>query len=179
MFTLVSGRTAFWPVVWRGLGKEGELMEHSIDIKFLLPDGKEELYGILDRWGAQTEELEGNPDVLASDMAFAREIVADDWQGFVDAKGKPVPFSWAAMRTLINQQGFPEAMGQAFADCFAAIPQARAKNSGPSPDAGPAAGGEAAGGTAKRSARSSNGGTSRKRRSNASRAAKKPPAKSK
>lgn len=154
MFKLVNERTAWWPVIWKGVGEDGSVVEHRIELKFRIVSRSEfrELFG----FDAPASDPASETDPLNADMALARRVVGEDWRGVGDEKGRALPFSWDGLAQLMEVANFAPAFGLSYVRLFQAAPEEREKNSGASPASGPEV--EAADRTDRRSRRSSAAG---------------------
>lgn len=161
MFKLVSERTAWWPVTWSGVGEDGAVIEHRIELKFRIVSRSafRELFGFD---GAAADDEAAGDDALAADMALARRIVAEDWRGVGDEAGAALPFSWDRLAQLMEVANFAPAFGLAYMRLFQAAPEVREKNSAASPAPGPAAAREDA--TIRPSPKSSGHGARRRKK---------------
>lgn len=131
MFKLVAERTAWWPVTWKGVTEDGEIVENRIEVKFRIVGRREfaELFLAEPQEGQSQEELDRR----------AAERVILDWRGIADENGKPLPFTPELRDQWLDLPMVAVATMEAYARLFAAVPEVREKNSVSSPAPGPAA----------------------------------------
>lgn len=120
-FRIVRSAAVWWPVIWQEAADGGGVEECRIEVKF-------KRLTISQFKAFETKEI---AEVLAE--------VALDWRGIDDDAGRPVPFTPEAVAQLLDMPNLPSALAIAWGRCFAAMPETRLGNSGPSPAGGPAA----------------------------------------
>lgn len=127
MFKLVPERTTWITVTWPGKAEDGTTVINSHRLKVLLVDHSD-----------MTE-------TLADETALIKDLikrVARDWDGVLDEKDQPIPFSAGALAQLCEVPNYASARGfmTAYLNAWSAIDTEREKNS----DASPADGRKAA-----------------------------------
>jgi hypothetical protein len=130
MFRLVTEVEAPWPVRFEVVNEAGAVEEAEITLTFRRIGLKE------------FRALFGQPpgdgeDVIAHNRQLFDRLVTG-WKGVVDAGGKPLAFTDENIEALLDFPGFATAFGRAYSEFWSALPEAREKNSAPSPAGGPA-----------------------------------------
>lgn len=129
-FVIVKNATTWWPVKWNVPVDGGGVMEVGFEMRFRRI-GRAAFTELAAR---AAENIDGD---------FLTDI-ATDWRGITDDAGRPVPFDDDGRAAMLDVPFVPLAIATAFQNCFLAVPETRLGNSGPSPDAGPAAAAETA-----------------------------------
>jgi hypothetical protein len=129
-FIITKGATTWWPVKWNVPVDGGGVVEVGFEMRF-------KRIGIAEFQALLAEAQAGvDADFLTK--------VATDWRGITDDAGRAVPFDAEGRAAMLDVPFVPAAMGTAWQNFFAAVPETRLGNSAPSPDAGPAAAAETA-----------------------------------
>lgn len=126
MFKLVAERTAWWPVIWKGVAEDGSIIENEIELRFHVL-GEAEFKDLL-------KQAEGSSD----DVAILRRLVKD-WRGIGDEDGKQLPFSEENLGRFLDIPNAKLGLATAYYRLMAAAPEEREKNLKKSPNAGPEA----------------------------------------
>lgn len=136
MFKLVKDPVAPWPVEWRGVGSDGEIVTLKITL-FFVRVGRDEFNALFAAGGDQD---------AAQELAMFQRLVRS-WDGIADDDGAPLPFTADNATRLLDYPGFADAFGRVYVNYWLAQPKEREKNSDPSP-AGPAVAADQTGGAA-------------------------------
>jgi hypothetical protein len=123
-YVIKKNAAVWWPVRWLEPVDGGGVVERQIEMKFRRV-GIAEFQAIRD--AADSED----------NLAFFQKV-AIDWRGVADEDG-PLAFTAANLARMADIQGWPEAVGLAFARCFSAQAETREGNSAGSPAGGQAA----------------------------------------
>lgn len=138
MFRLVKEAQSPWPVHIRMVDPAGAVVEQTLTLR-LVRVGVAEFETL---FGAQPAGTAA--EVKAQNRAIFDRVVRG-WDDLVDANDRPIPFTPEAIEELLDYPGFGSAFGKAYVGFWAAIPEEREKNSGPSPAGGPEAATETGG----------------------------------
>jgi hypothetical protein len=129
MFRLVTEVEAPWPVRFEVVNEAGAVETAEITLTFRRIGLKE--------FRALFGPLPEDRDVIAYNRQLFDRLVTG-WKGVLDGAGKPLAFTDENIEALLDFPGFAAAFGRAYSEFWSALPEAREKNSAPSPAGGPA-----------------------------------------
>lgn len=142
MFRIVSRRTAWWPVRFGGVTEDGKIVENEVELRFVVLDEDEivDFFARLEKASdeaAQAREQPAastsavseavNPSSAAAVLPRMLEIV-EDWRNVGNENGGALPFTPDNFLQFLKVPNVAKAIGGAYRDCRAAVPQARAGN---------------------------------------------------
>lgn len=139
-YKIVKERKAWWPVSWKGVGEEGEIITNKIELRFRLLKVDEAVKIALAVDGVRAAEETPTGDgsdpatvaaaIAALPVRYAELVmqIADDWRGVQAENGEPLPFGADNLALLMNEPGLFGHVFEAFRDCINAREEAKAGN---------------------------------------------------
>lgn len=123
MFKLVANARAWWPVTFAGVTEDGEVVENSFEMRFVM-HGEDEFLTLLDEGvqlgrpdaAAGMDQQAEQPTLSALYAGFV-EKVAVDWRGVHAENGDPLKFEPANIQAVMNVPGAFKGMLQALVAC--------------------------------------------------------------
>jgi len=125
-YCIVAQPRAWWPVTFPGVTEEGEVVENSFDMRFILHD-EDEHNALMQAVGAVGGTIKEGDSFSTVAAPFIPRI-ATDWRGVLAENKEALKFEDEAIRLLVKQPGVWAAIWRAYAACRKAEPDIRAGN---------------------------------------------------
>lgn len=128
-YRIVKDRKAWWPVEWKGVDDDGQIITNRIELRYRLLK-VDEAFAVAKAVDS-AREVEQTADASERLATLYTDIVlqmADNWRQVEAENGDPLPFSAETVRLLMNEPGLFGHVFSAFGDCINARDEVRAGN---------------------------------------------------
>lgn len=131
-YRIVAKPRAWWPVTFPGVAEDGSIVEHAIELRFVLlkVDAAEQLEELITVKMREAVEAKERGDDITSSMVLRDllKLFAEDWRGVLAENEEPLPWNDENVRMLMNEPNLFDHSINAYRRCLAGGQELRQGN---------------------------------------------------